>query len=414
MRVMHTAPFRSRAYGGFSSAQVRFIEATLGSPRDKKVVDPMCGQAYHAATWAAAGARITAGDINPGPLALATLRDPRAIRRHAEYAASFGELINDTFPGSSRRRRLNSSAWSETREWLSQASSRDLLALGQRVGITERSDLAKVFAVREGLARFSLGITALAARRFATFRLSDNLTWLRPGGVPSDVSVPEALAEALEEWVSWCRTLREVPSTRGVLQTRLSSVLDLANERKLQNDADYVITSPPYANRLDYRRMWAPETAAVLALCGAQIDEVRGFLGSNEVLRPVEADLAGLPRSVKSALKSIREHPSWGSAHYYHPFFARYAVEIHRAFSRVGGLVKQGGLAIVIGRDTVRKDTLFPTVDIVIHAMRATGMTVVKKQGEIIRSHVGNLRRVSDVGLFGKAQREWWLVLRRD
>lgn len=412
MRAMHSAPFASRAYGGFTTAQAKFIAKEMGDPAGRSVVDPMCGQAYLAATWAHRGAKVLLADVNPGPLALAGLRDPRAIRKAGIYVPQMTALIRTALKRRPRASRSHDD-WAESLGWLPDAAVNDLNLLGGALGINGTADLARAYKATDGFGRFAIGIAALAARRFATFRLSDNLTWLRPGGIPAQTAVDTALGNALSEWQRWAGALNDSLASRGAAQTRLASVSQLAAENRLRESADFLVTSPPYANRLDYRRLWAPETAAVMALCGRALDDVQGFIGGNEIQPHETSDIAMLPRSVRSALSSIKQHPSWGSAHYYHPFFSRYAIEMHLAFTQAARLLKPDGRALVFGRDTVRKDTLFPTIDIVVHAMRSSGVDLVSRHGEIIRSHVGNMRRISDVGLFGKAQREWWLVLRK-
>jgi len=410
-RAMHAAPFSSRAYAGFSRAQARFISLVVPDKRGLSIVDPMCGQALLAATWAHEGAKVLVSDINPGPLALAALRSPSMIEQRQGLGAQLRDVIK-RLSRDAKTKQLVSEALAqgvtESTDWLPETTKNQLRRFGLRLGLQHQGDLRVAFARNDQLQRFAIGICALAARRLSTFRLSDNVTWLRPGGLARPEAVADHLMVSLGEWEQWARQV-EIGRPRGSLRTRLVSVTELT----VRGGANLVITSPPYANRLDYQRMWAPETAVVQAVVGCIMNGADQFIGTNTPRQPTSQDIAHLPRNIRVALQSIKAHSAWASASYYYPFFATYALDLDRACRAMAGMLRTGGKAILFGRDTVRKDTLFPTIEIVSHAMRAGGCTVIRKEGAIIRSHIGNMRVSTDVGLFGKAQREWWLVLEK-
>ena len=410
-RAMHAAPFASRAYGGFSQAQAQFISEVIPNRRGLTILDPMCGQALLAASWSHEGADVFLADVNPGPLALAALRAPHLITRRKQYASRLRDLITGLFL-KSETQSADVAPWPDdgnaSTDWLPNGIRLDLAILGERLGLRTSSDITRAFSVRDSFQRFTIGICALASRRIATFRLSDNLTWLRPGGLKPATGLPAALTAALDEWTQWAQTI-SLSHPQGALTIRLSSAVDCEFKTK----ADVIITSPPYANRLDYKRMWAPETAVVLALVRTSLADLSPFIGTNKKRNPAEDDLRRLSRSVRSALRHIRSHNAWASASYYYPFFAAYALDLDSACKHMAQMMRRRGLAIVFGRDTVRKDTVFPTIDVVNHAMRSSKCDVIKRERAIIRSHIGNMRPVTEVGLYGKAQREWWLVFRR-
>jgi hypothetical protein len=408
-RAMHAAPFFSRAYAGFSIAQAKFISEIVPDRRGLRIVDPMCGQALLAATWAHEGATVFCADINPGPLALAALRSPLLIAGRARQSEQLRGLLYDRCIGQPTDPPLESlDEAGESEDWLIPRVRNELRSLGIALGLNTQSDLARAFSMRDPFRRFAIGICALAARQLATFRLSDNVTWLRPGGLAAPTRLSEVLNSTIDEWVQWA-TQTHVARPTGSLALQLSSI----SRYRPAETADLLVTSPPYANRLDYKRMWAPETAVVQALIDGSLSTIGPFIGSNQTRQPHDAELRRLPRSVRSALSKIRSHEAWGSSWYYYPFFASYAVDLDSACRQMSMLLRRKGTAIVFGRDTVRKDTLFPTIDVVSHAMRSSGFDVSIREHRIIRSHLGNMRTSTEVGLYGKAQREWWMVLRK-
>ena len=64
-------------------------------------------------------------------------------------------------------------------------------------------------------------------------------------------------------------------------------------------------------------------------------------------------------------------------------------------------------------RDTVRKDILFATASLAETTMRRVGFRVKTKHLHVVRHHVGLRRKGEAGGLFGLAQREWWLCFER-
>ena len=68
---------------------------------------------------------------------------------------------------------------------------------------------------------------------------------------------------------------------------------------------------------------------------------------------------------------------------------------------------------MVFVRDTVRKDILFPTGQIVCDVLQDNcGLELVSDTKTIIKGHIGQLRQKAKSGLYGLAQQEWWLAFR--
>ena len=261
--------------------------------------------------------------------------------------------------------------------------------------------------------RLKLGLLVRAARNLTCFTRSDNVTWCKKGGLPPRVGALEAVRAALDDWMRFAAA-QAGPTTQGSLQVRLVD----ASENELTGfpRVDAVVTSPPYANRLDYTRLWGPELAVlrtifpeapVTALAASQI-------GTTTVAaRRQKAQLFRFPRSVASALAAIESDPAEFSDTYYHPFFLNYAVDLQRALYFAARRLRRGGRFVVFVRDTVRKDVLFPTDDLVQSTLRRDcGLAEVAHELVVIRGHIG-LRSQREVSLQGGAQRESWFCFRR-
>jgi hypothetical protein len=139
------------------------------------------------------------------------------------------------------------------------------------------------------------------------------------------------------------------------------------------------------------------------------------LIGSNIVkgTRMDSALLRTLPADVQRCLRIIQTDGAHGSANYYFPFFANYALRLTSAVQKAGALLSNRGVGVIFVRDTPRKDVLFPTAMLVISALKKSGCIVNRKESRLIRGHIGMRRRGEHRSLQGLAQREWWLLFRR-
>lgn len=398
-------PFDQRAYAGYSAQQQAYYEQLLRP--GMSIADPFGGQAFALAEAATEGRTVWVGDVNPAPLLLASLRDPRLCNRADEHAAWLREAT-----GPLRSRRAPSRP-EFCDEWLP-ARVREELRM--------TAELLKIAAPRPGEAmlidalsereRFGLAMLVYVARQIACFRTTDNATWPKPGGLARQLGVGDPLTAGIEDWLAYARDRANREGSLTVAQIDITSPHDVHYPQ-----ADLVVTSPPYANRLDYARMWGPELAVLNAMEVLGVQPAGTQLGTNEVRgwRHDAEELATLPDSVRVALDAIRDDDAPYSASYYFPYFARYSLGLDSAIATCAReMLAQDARMVVFIRDTVRRDILFPTADIVRAAATAAGLAPVAEDYAVIRNHIGLRRqRSASSGAHGLAQREWTLVYKQ-
>ena len=146
----------------------------------------------------------------------------------------------------------------------------------------------------------------------------------------------------------------------------------------------------------------------------AQIDRLRlSQIGTTVVegLEHLEKDERHLPKVIRDALRDIRVDPTKYSEVYYYPFFRNYAVMLKRSVVNLAAHLRIGGTMLLFVRDTVRKNVLFPTGDLITRVLtsRECGLEQCYEERRIINNHIGFLRKSSTSGLYGLAQQEWWL-----
>jgi hypothetical protein len=408
------SPFFARNYGGFTKEQEAFYLDYVENPSRKTILDPMGGQGFLLSSLAGKGAKIWLGDINPAPLHLAMLRDPRMVLQRDELTRTFANWFARFKP---KRRLKIPSEYSD--DWVIPAIQEEL-----REYVSALSSETSPFSYDDAFwsapphLRFAACLPILAARNLSCFRSSDNITWLKKGGLVRETTLYEPILRSLTQWSQYAKEAATLYTKKpGTISVRRMNA-----ERGSFADskfADLIITSPPYANRLDYTRMWAPELEVLSVMWGGGSQAIKGDqIGSTVVEGRVVAtqEESILPTSIRRVLKSIRADSEWkASDSYYYPFFRNYALSLAKSLPLIASRLKPGGTFIVFVRDTVRKDIMFPTSELIRSiVLKKLRMSEVGREKRVHRSHVGLLRKSSAGGMYGLAQLEWWLAFRKD
>jgi hypothetical protein len=410
------SPFFARTYGGFTQEQEVFYLRHIGDDvNGKRFLDPMAGQGYNLSALAWRGSEVWLGDINPAPLHLAMLRDPELVIRNRELVSWFRKWFSSFKP----RRVERVSEYCD--DWISPVIREDLQKYVTRLDLSRNSTpfiYANDFWQAPIEIRFATSLPILAARSLSCFRGSDNLTWLKKGGLVREATIYHAIMTALDSWLRYATATLANANANGKMGKICARRMDaeqgrLATKRKF----DAVITSPPYANRLDYTRMWAPELEVLSAMWRTDNTEIKaGQIGSTVVegKLPSLAEEEVVPRKIRKILREIRNDESRASASYYYPFFRNYAISLCKSLPHLATRLSPGGLLIMFVRDTVRKDIMFPTAEMIGSVLQQQiGFRLVNREKRILRHHVGFLRKSSAGGMYGLAQVEWWLAFQK-
>lgn len=397
------SPFFKRVYGAYTPRQFEYILQVLGdSPC--KIVDPMSGAGWYLPKLVAMGHRVTAFDINPVVSALVNLRKYRSSREISGIRHHLDNVLRRC-PGTGRTRAQRYEAG-----WLPENVAGWLERYGNEVREEESIELGAQEATETAKILYDLPL--LAARRFATFTQSDNATWVKPGGLHNGCDPGQSIIYAFHEWQRYLETTYASVDRIGSLATEIFDVC----RRRTRSRFDRVVFSPPYANRMDYVRMWAPEASVYRAVLADDPFALAPQVIGTNIVKGVHidrSDLADLPLIARRALRAIKSDTNKASASYYFPFFANYAVRLHLAIQCAGALLRKGGVGVVFLRDTPRKDIMFPSGPIAKAALQHAGCEVTDETTHIIRGHIGMRRRREHTSLQGLAQREWWLRFER-
>lgn len=409
MSVTLRSPFFSRNYGGYSTDQIAFINSNANIHDSLVLLDPMAGQGFYLSQMCSMNALVYLGDINLGPLMLASLRDPALIARSDEILDRFVERIR----GLERTEAKFEPRYCE--DWISPRIRQQLSDYSNAFDIGQHGDATRPssrFWHSPLLTRFAAAIPALAARTITCFTESDNLTWLKRGGLEKCRNLFETLQAAAADWYKYA-------VSDGTIKGRLhiSTMNPSIGEFGPCPSSNLIVTSPPYANRLDYSRMWAPELQVCASLFGFDAASVKSTQIGTTVVRGWREDepaLKRVPPFIRRTLNLIQHDESGkASESYYYPFFRNYATATCGCFEHIARKLAPRGTLIVFIRDTTRKDVLFEAGRMIETVLRQHGLTLCAKREAVIRHHVGMRRRDAPATVYGLAQREWSMAFRK-
>lgn len=409
-----TSPFFSRAYGGFTSGQIEFYRKCLGRVGRKTIVDPMAGQGFALSELAYEGATLWLGDINPAPLVLASLRSREFCENRDALLDELESLLRKV-----KRKRRGKFSKRYVDAWVAPSIKSDLHDFADLLGIgLFANPFNDSFWQAPTTLRFCVAMTVLAARELACFRSTDNLTWLKPGGLQREHRIVDPMLRAASNWRSYAEGMcAEEDSNSENYGSLCVARMDVTRgDFGSCPKAHAVITSPPYANRLDYTKLWGPECEVLAAMCSTSVAPIRREQIGTTVMKDRmngASDDCPLPQVAVTALEQIRSDGAAYSDNYYYPFFETYACSLVRGMLQIAQRLRKNGQLIVFVRDTVRKDILFPTGQLLVDALASQDVSLEEQQRRVISHHIGRLRRASTNGLYGLGQQEWWMSFRK-
>jgi hypothetical protein len=127
-----------------------------------------------------------------------------------------------------------------------------------------------------------------------------------------ELQIVDPIRRALTEWLKFAESKNDeyrLKEQLGELYSRRmnAAVGDFGSSPKV----DAIITSPPYANRLDYTRMWGPESQVAATIWDEDIAAIQPQqIGSNVIRGTVEQDTEQLPKQVSDALDAMPARPT--------------------------------------------------------------------------------------------------------
>lgn len=227
---------------------------------------------------------------------------------------------------------------SATEQWIEHSVLKKLTLAWKRSG--EQS---------ESITVLTKATLLLAIRDFSSFVKTKNPTWFKPGGLRPNVSAKQAFRSAIERLD--CFYQHTYDKTSQVKGGRIILTDYDASRSGPKCKVDVVMTSPPYCNRVDWDRLYAPEHFFLEAVgvwhtrtefMGTTA--VHGYSDFDSEFNFVRERSNYLCRFLEEVQK--RQIDGERRSNYYVKYFTRYFTGLFRVFDKAAGILRKNNAGI--------------------------------------------------------------------
>ncbi len=228
------------------------------------------------------------------------------------------------------------------------------------------NDITVYAANRDGnLKRITIAAFVLSLRANACYGTSSNPTWLKKGGMVPGTNIKKAFLAAFDFIGKWHDiTYGKIKRKRifgRVYQKDIKSIPD----RQLYQ---LCITSPPYCNRLDYKRMMAPEYYFMSRYI-QQKEEDEAFIGDN-VIHDLDLKVYQPTEYEARLLKDIRSRQMPDDKDYYYKYYFKYLYELDIVLNKIMVALRKHGTLLIAVQNSHYKDIAINIDDIICEKIR--------------------------------------------
>ena len=366
-------------YAGFTE---EFVDAVLEEHlKDAKfVLDPWSGSGTTTAVCIKRGLSSKGVDINPALTVIARARlTPHSSQANLEsLTTKILEIARD----------LDSQPYQEDLlvHWIRPGVVHRIRAIQDAIHLAlEESETKPVsHNIPASVDRFSVSGCFFYCVLFAVVRdllgrfRTTNPMWLKnPDSyrrriVPSWKTLSE-MFQLQSEQLGDLLSLEHAPTSANGEPFKTGNAINLPFKNKL---FDAVLTSPPYATRIDYVKGTMPE----LAVLGADekfLSNLRRKTTGSPVVKGITDDTAEPIKSAcgKSVLDYIDSHSSKGSQSYYLPWMRNYLENLQAGLAEINRTVTPSGTICIVVQDSYYKEFLINLQRIVIETLESLGRT---------------------------------------
>lgn len=331
------------SYAGYSTQLiVKFLEFVRDQSGRPVIFDPMCGGGNLFVACEKNNINYVGYDINPIQVIQAAAK--LALIDDKEAQACLADVPKwDIFE---IRKTLISS------DWFHVDVVEALLSFYQKLTSFAGSPIFDVI-----LAAFYLML-----RKNACYGISSNPTWLKKGGIIAGTSIKDSFVENFKMILDWHG------STYGYLRQGKNGYVRCQDIRNITNhdEFDVCITSPPYCNRLDYRRMFGPELFIHSLIPG---NTPHGeFMANNEV-RGVDLNDYTPTKFEEQLLNVIRSKQAPENRDYYYKYYSKYFAELQLVLDKSIMSVKHNGIILINVQNSTYKKANIDLDGVIYHKL---------------------------------------------
>lgn len=341
----------NKEYAAFRNTIVEyFVKKVL--PKSKVVLDPMAGTAPLIPYIEYYGLKAFFNDILPLHYYLnraKTYRVYNSVKSNMEKKSTFLESESKKCLARLKNKNLVMSE-----NWIHDDVLDALLYAWEKTNTYEKN-LKIIFQA----------IIILCVRPFSCISPSSkNTTWNKCGGITTEKNIGEIIKENIDKFLTFYKNYYEGLKIKGGDIT--FSTQD-ASELTLTSKVDTILTSPPYANRYDYTRMYVPELFFLSKIKSSKKYDIakvsKMILGTNEVVdyQNPEDDLQYFsekaPRT-KAFLYEVASKGKKGEKNYYLRYFTKYYINLYNMLGHLIKFLRKGGSLYLVVQNNIHRGEL--------------------------------------------------------
>jgi hypothetical protein len=258
---------------------------------------------------------------------------------------------------------LEGKAFCISDKWINEGVMHGLI---QAWHATERYD--------EDSATLLKALILLCVRPFSSITPSGNPTWVKRGGVSSSKDLEVIIRESVTKFDGYYHY--HYASSRLKRRGKCIFTNQNATELDLPQKVDFILTSPPYCNRIDPLVLYGPEIY-FLSVLGYNITEknmisipkVRGY-------NRLTLDLEYLITNSESAcrlLTHIQNSDEKDDPNYYLKYYTRYFALLYQVIDQVLNNLSPTGKMYIVTQDNMHRGQLIEIDKILRELLRAKG-----------------------------------------
>lgn len=222
---------------------------------------------------------------------------------------------------------------------------------------------------------------ALTLRRNSCYGVSSNPTWLKRGGTLTGTQTKKEFLGAIRFIKEWHAKNYFNKNQCMDVPVKIRSVLDEPQE----GGYDICLTSPPYCNRLDYKRMFGPEHFFYSRYVDNEEDPK--FMGDN-VVRGYVVDKEAHSLLELNLLDQIRSRQADKNKDYYYKYYSKYFNELKAALNNIGLQINKNGYMLINVQNSTYKGVEICIDDIIINHFGPERAECIYDEH---KSHFGNI-----------------------
>lgn len=236
-------------------------------------------------------------------------------------------------------------------------------------------------------------IILLSIRSLSSFTSSKNPTWFKPGGVSQDKEIDTIISQSIFRFDEYYRTFYS--GHDGKLRGSTTITMETAVSNTISQKADLIITSPPYANRLDLKRQFGPESYFLDKLgYGVSTKDIIGttVVHDYDTFSSDYEFLINNSEHAKQLFLRIQKYNEHG-ADYYLKYYCRFFAGLINTILAVLSNLSNTGKAYIVTQDNMHRGFCIEMDTVLRQALKKSGWSskIVKKWE---RHHLG-LQNVS-------------------